>query len=62
MADPPGHPVDTVVPPDRVRDLKGLPEPMEGRSSGAPVTTRCERTKPGFRATFPAAAAVIAAR
>ncbi len=26
------------------------------------VVTRCERTKPGFRATFPAAAAVIAVR
>ncbi len=117
MADAPGHPVDTVMPPDRARDLNGLREPMEGRSSGAPVgdgafdadrpvgrgaeavipsrgnrkqvrghgegmygwrrrignrfartgefravATRCERTKPGFRATFPAAAAAIAAR
>ncbi len=117
MAYAPGHPVDTVVPPGRERDPRGLPEPMEGRSSGAPVgdgafdadrpvgrgaeavipsrgnrkgvrghdggmygwrcrtgnrfarigefravATRCERTGPGFRATVPAAAAVIAAR
>ncbi len=117
MAGAPGHPVDTAAPPGRARDPQGLPEPMEGRSSGAPVgdgaldadrpggrgvkavipsrgnrkgvrghdggmygwrrrignrfarigefravATRCDGTGPGFRATVPAAAAVIAAR
>ncbi len=120
MADAPGHPVDTVTLPGRAHDLKGLPVPMEGRSSRAPVgdgafdadrpvgepggrgaeavipsggnrkgvrghdggmygwrrrtgnrfartrgfravATRCDGTGPGFRATVPAAAAVIAA-
>ncbi len=37
MAYAPGFPVDTVVPPGRAHDPRGLPEPMEGRSSGAPV-------------------------
>ncbi len=32
-----GHPVDTVALPGRAHDLKGLPVPMEGRSSCAPV-------------------------
>ncbi len=37
MADAPGFPVDIVAPPGRERDPRGPPEPMEGRSSGAPV-------------------------
>ncbi len=32
-----GHHVDTVALPGRAHDLKGLPVPMEGRSSCAPV-------------------------
>ncbi len=40
MAEAPGLPVDTVAPPGQAHDPQGLPEPMEGRSSGAPVGDR----------------------